>query len=164
MSATQTQILAVYDFENIIPNAVAVAPTLAGLNCATQSTIGTLEKPRPRTEIIFKVGSETIPRRMIGPQMLNAAWSGMLSCSVITDSTETDKITQSQYVSQLRYLMPNIGASVNGVLLTKHKIQFVRETGTSLMIKTSEGYLQTSINFNVDFTIQADALTALQNS
>lgn len=162
MSVTPDQIQAVYDFENIIADAVAIAPALAHLNPATQNTVSLLQKPRPRTEILFKINGEVVPRRMIGPKMLNGAYKGTLVCVVITGTDTDDKKVHTSYVTQLRFLMPNIGPSLNGTILTNHCLQFIRETGTTLLIKNDEGYLQTSINFDVDFTIQSNALNALQ--
>lgn len=153
----------VYDFENIIPNAVAIAPSLAALNPATQSTLATLQKPRPRTELVFKVNGEAVPRRMIGNLMYNAAFRGTLGCTVITDTDAIGKQVNAQYISQLRWLMPQIGTSVNGIILLKHRIQFVRDAGATLLRKSEDGYWQASVQFDVDFTIQADALIALNN-
>jgi hypothetical protein len=172
MSATQAQLTAVYDLENIVPSAVSTvlaAPPI-GLVVATYASTNELQKARPRVEILWANMGESVPRRSIpvqyesGVVLINAAYKGQLHCSVITDSADSDKVIHQNYVTNLRWYIPQLGGLCNATILPTHKLQFQREGGTAFMHKTDDGFTVSTITFDVDVSIQQDALTALINS
>jgi hypothetical protein len=166
MSATPAQIQAVYDFENIMATATESVLVANGLIAATQATITKLQKPRPRVEVLFRTGSEEIPRRIVtipeAGKNLNGAYKGQLSLAIVTDASEAAKTVHSQYLTKCRWVMADLANELN-LLATfdKHAIHFVRETGTSMSHKNEDGYWVTTMTFDVDFSIERDALVNL---
>ena len=169
----------VYDFEGVMEQVIAAVFISNGMKCLTPKTATTeLQKFRPRFEVVFKVGSAQ-PKGPQGQRILSAdgtliqrdvAYKGEFAVEVITNSQETDKTVHTQYRATARYLMPMLPMLVNGtgitdnnqnlVALFNHRINFVTETGTSLMFRNTDGTWSSSIVFAIDFAIQA---TAIQN-
>jgi hypothetical protein len=168
MSATQAQLNAVYDLENIIPASVVAAVCVPlGIVSATYASAHDFQIARPRTEVLFHLGSEVVPRIGVPVQnyFLNAAYKGTLVCTTITDAEDGLRSVHSNVLSLLRWNIPQLGNLVNGTVnLPNHKLQFQRETGTTYLVKNDEGYWTSTITFDFDVSIQPSAIITIANA
>lgn len=161
---TPDQYRAIFDFETIFPVAMATVLQAFGITVVTQANITKFQTVRPRCECIFKTGPERQPRQIIqvGFTQYNAAYTGTIAFSIITDTNEHMKEIHAQWVSQLRALVPVAGNQLNGgTYLPNHKLQWIRESGTTLTKNNEEGYWVTSLSYDMDFSIQKQALESL---
>lgn len=169
-------VTALYDFENLIP--IAVATSLSGTNFGSLTALHPLSDPkfqqmRPRVEVTYKHGGAVTPLR-IAPNTVpdgapviygrNSAWSGELSIHAITDADPIGKLTHSTYRAEVRSACALLLSNVNGITLTQHCLQSLVETGTTHGIRSNDGYEQTTITFHVDFSVQADAWQTLNGT
>src|ERR1044071_2948347 len=156
-----------FDFENIIPTAVASVFTDGGFtaaNALTSLSDPKFQKERARVEIIFKVTGEVFPQRyaiMNDGSVRNAAWKGQLSVVAITAADAAGKITHGEYRAKVRNFCANLRDRVNSTALTKHKLQQVLSGPTTVGIRAKDGYEQSTLDYAVEFSIQGDAWAAL---
>lgn len=165
-------IVNIYDFENVIPKAVADALFAAGLTALHPQSDPKFQQQRPRCEATFKIGGAVTPLR-IAPQTVpdgapvlfgrNSAWTGELTIHAITDASVEGKNTHAQYRADVRDACATLLARVNdGSILPYHCINSLVETGTVHGIRQQDGYEQTS--FHTDFSINTAAWAALTSS
>jgi hypothetical protein len=158
----QSDIIALFDFENILADAIAAALTAQGLVVVTPNSITQLQKERPRCDCVVRVGAGRQILLPTSPPTYELAWTGEINLSIITDSAEDAKLAHAAYRSMLRYLAPRLPSLVNGITLLNHNIKSpVRDEGTSLVMANEEGHWASTLQFGIDFTIQPDALTTL---
>ena len=156
-----------FDFENIIPTAVASVFTdndFTAANALTALSDPEFQKARARVEIIFKVTGEVFPQRyaiLTDGTVRNAAWKGLLSIVAITAADKAGKITHGEYRAKVRNFCLNLRDRVNGTALTKHKLQQVLSGPTTVGIRTKDGFEQSTLDFAIEFSIQGDAWAAL---
>lgn len=164
MTPEQQAVVDLWDFEGVMETAHAAVLTANGMKAATPATITKFQEERPRVNVIFKSGGEQPSgQRTILPNgvQVSGAYKGTLAFSIITSSEEASKLVHSQYRVLIRWIMKQIGALVNGTLLTLHKIQWAVESGSSLIFQNDQGYWVSSIEYAIDFTLQTDAIKAL---
>lgn len=170
------EILAIYDFEGAIENAVANVFSAAGFNVVTGTggyyapfeRVGAesdFQHIRPRTELVFRVNGATSPERsaiMADGSLRNSAWNGELAVVSITDPSAPGKAVHAVYRSKVRNLLSQLGSHVNETFLPCHKIQRILEGSTSLVYTTEDGYEQSTISFLVQFSVQADKWAGIE--
>lgn len=154
----------IYNFEEIVPAAVAVVLSGFGLVAIWQGSPTEFQKARPRVEVVWQTGSVTQPIRLLqipaGSQITRAqAWKGVLTIAAITDAADTSKGTHGAYVSRVRNVLAYLPSQINGQAagLTRHKLQFEYESGTTRQYRNEQGYWQSNITFACDLSIQANA-------
>lgn len=167
---TAAQASAVYDFEGAFEPACASVFIAEGLTCATPATITQFQSARPRIELIFRTGS-AVPRGTSGQRVIvdglgnirDCAYEGELSVTVITNASETNKVEHSQYRAMVRALAMNLPLSINGPdgPLVNHKWNFITHKGDSWTIQNQDGNWQTSMSFDVKFSINSNAFQLL---
>ena len=176
---TIAQAQPVYDFEGVFEPVIAAVFIAAGITCATPETITKFQQARPRIEIMMRTGGAK-PKGSQGQRIIvdtlgnirDAAYSGELNVSVITNASEADKVTHAQYRAYVRALMMSLPLAINNtsitqpvgnpvVGLTNHRLNFITHTGDTWTIKNSDGYWQTNMTFAIDFSIQSNALQTL---
>ena len=162
---TQQNLLAVFDFETIIAGAFADILNGLGIAAATPETVNKLQKPRPRIECIFKVSAGRKQFTTENGNVRETAWGGALRLQIITDASEDNKKMHRLLLATLRYLNPLLPALLNRTALPNHVINNVRtpplDAGTSLTIQTAEGYWATLVDWEMDFSINANAWALL---
>lgn len=164
MTPEDQAIVDLWDSEGAIETAIATVFTANGMETATPATISLFQNKRPRVDLICKIGSaQPNGNRVIlasGTQ-ITGAYKATVGAIILTSSEEASKLIHREYRAKIRWIMAQIGALVNGAILTTHKIQWAVETGTTLVTKPEEGFWNSGIEFAIDFSQQADALKAL---
>lgn len=149
----------VYDFEGQMYAALALVFDDLEAKVWTPNDAPKVTRPRPRTEAIYSVGAEKQSYIVFSNgTKRNASWFSNLSFEMVTDAGNID--AHRAYRGFVRNLLaPNItllnGASTKtgAQLLPYHRIQLIRETGTSNEYKNEDGYLRSRINYDVEFGI-----------
>lgn len=180
---TQPNIASIYDFERIFETAFAAVMASYSLTAATPDTIASFQEKRPRVEIVVKAG-QAIDRGNGGAMkflqnysdasfppitlLAHAAYSGTAAFTVVTNSKESDKAMHAQYRSAIRFLLDTIQPRINGAGtpggLVNHCLQFTRPTNTSLIFADKEGFWRSSLEYEIQFSIQDNAWAALNPS
>lgn len=164
---SDADIQAVYDFENVLADATETVFTSGGFtaaNALTASSDPEFQKARPRCEILFKLTGGVVPiRYAVQPDttMRQAAFKGVLTIHAISDADKPGKLIHSVFRAKVRNFCAILGTRLNNSALTKHKVQQIVDGDTAHGTRVSDGYDQSSLSFNVDFSIQTDALTAI---
>lgn len=159
---TPENIAKIFDFEEIMAEAFASVVQYVGIPVVTQDTITQLQTPRPRIEVLFKVGPGQQQYTRENGTQRETAWRGTVSWHIVTNNSEDNKKVHQQYCSLLRYLMPKFNALLNGSVLPLHKVNNpIRDEGTSLTITTQDGYWTTAVNWGIDFSVNVNAWTLL---
>ena len=152
----------VYDFETVIATAVAAFLVAAGITASTQADDPVFQQKRPRTSILFKTGSATIPLQQAGPNQKNiGAYKGQLELTNLTGTeAAAGKLTHAAYKSTVRRIMetgPFLAAINNATLLPYHKIQLIYPAGSTQTFKPEEGFEMSALSYAVDFSLNANA-------
>jgi len=160
-------VASVYDFENVIATAVAAVFTNAKFTALTQLSEPDEQKPRPRVEVIFEVsGQQTMGPRAIladgSPRI--AGYKGQLLLHCITDASTAGKNTHGAYRAAVRNFCTGLPALLNGTALTQHKINLMVEGPTRHGFSPEKGYEGSTLQYAVDFSIQADAWVTLNGT
>ena len=156
-----------YDYENIFADATASVFKASGFtagNALTVSSDPAFQKERPRVEILFKLNGGVIPLRyfvMPDTTLRQTAFRGTLSIYAISDADKPGKLDHSIFRAKVRNFCATLGVRLNGSGLKKHKIQQVVDGDTSQGTRTQDNLYQSTLNFDVDFSIQTDALAAI---
>ncbi len=128
-----------FDFEDTIENAVASVLSAFGLNVFTTGQVYDFYKDRPRVQVQFTLGPghlrwadpKTIASIGLAGQKIETAWSSTLTTVIVTAADAQGKVDQSAMRSTVRMAYMNLGPQVNGTILTLHKINLVKESGTA---------------------------------
>lgn len=176
---TAAQIAAVYDFKNILERALAAVFTANGVKNFTSQSVPTtgdatqdaaleaegwqilnFQRDRPRAEIDFSPGAglgRWHPLAVDGVAVaVESCWGGTFRVLVVT---KPDIREHNAFVCLIRFLLQTMGARINNVApLTKHAVapQF-RDTGTTPTTKAEDGAFQTMLQYDLTFSVQADA-------
>jgi hypothetical protein len=156
-----------YDFENILADATATVFKAGGFtagNALTVSSDPAFQKERPRVEIVFKVNGGVIPLRyfvMPDTTLRQSAFRGTLTIYAISDADKPGKLDHSIFRAKVRNFCATLGNRLNGGALTKHKVQQIVDGDTAQGTRTQDNLYQSTLNFDVDFSLQTDALTAI---
>lgn len=179
MNPTAEQLAAVYDFQGIMEVALKSLFIEREIKAFTsQYVVSTgddaqdaelveqgfeildYQKDRPRVEITFMPGAgqdQFAAKIIAGFEMpVETSWSGQFKLDVIT---APDIRVHKGFVIAVRFLMHTQLQSVNGSeYLPLHRIQsFAMDAGTSPQMKTDQGDFQTTVLFDIQFSIQDDA-------
>lgn len=154
-----------YDFESNIPDMIAAAFTAAGLQATTLTTPPDFQKPRPRSELTFRLGPAVTPARIMiisGWGRVIAAYTGDLDITSITDPSESGKQTHAGYRAAVRELM-ELDRLRTAVNLTSfpYKLDFATPAGGTITVKTEDGYEISRLTYRLEFSIKQDAFTQL---
>lgn len=123
------------------------------------------QKDRPRAEIMFIPGAgqgRFVAKFIGGTEMpVETSWKGQFKIDLITPP---DIRIHAAFRTKVRFIMHTQLLSVNGTTLRFHKIQnFYRDGGTSPVMKPEEGVFQTSLIFDLDFSLEDCAWDLLEN-
>jgi len=128
------------DFENIFEESIAALLRSAGLTVFTSGMVPDFQKDRPRVEVLYKHGPAHSPLQTANPMALPddlkgdkivVAWDSSLHTNIVTSANATGKQQQSDIRGILRLVYLNLPSQLNGNLLTGHKLNLVREGGSS---------------------------------
>ena len=154
----------VYDFESNLAAAFAAGLTALGIPAFTPSTAPAVQKPRPRSETIFRPGGSISPPRLslVGGLRWIAAYTGELTVTSITDASAAGKLAHSAYRAAVRQAMEldSIRAASN-ISSSPYTIDFIMPTGSSETYATEQGYELSKLTYNVEFSIKSDAFNQL---
>ncbi len=151
-----------YFFEFLLAEAVRSVLEDNEVRAYTQFTPFDFQKDRPRAEIIFIPGignqifypiSDTVARE--------SAWKGNY---IIDCITAAENLIHAAFVVKVRSIMHGIGEAVNEVKPTMefHRIKpWFRDAGTSVVSKPEEDYYQSTLSFEIDYSIQSDGWALL---
>ncbi len=169
------QIIAIYDFETVIPQAIIGAFTAYGMAAYDLKTAVDFQEKRPRVELVFTPGMGQFAgpsgQTIYAPVLLADATSppsnclipgtygGILKATIYTDSKE--RSIHAAYRSQTRWILDTIKPRVNGTLLTNHRINFVTPTATNLEFSDDKGFHTTDMFFDIQFAIEPAAFNPI---
>lgn len=150
----------VYLFEFIFSEALRQVLSDAEFDAWTAYVVPDFQKERGRVEVIFVPGPGQGIWKMINGEPRERAWKGQFVLHAIT---QIDQVQHGIYVGQLRTLMAKAGSLINGTdPMQFHKLQpFFMDAGTSAVLTSDDGYYMTTLNYNVDFSIQDNAWALL---
>jgi len=179
MNLTAEQIAALFDFPGIFE------PALKGLFTALEIKAFTLQavpstgdamadqalieqgleiidfqRDRPRVEIMFQPGAgqgQLRPLRISDTQEIpvETSWGGQFKLEVIT---LPDIRIHRAFVTAVRFVMHTQLYTLNGNQLTRHVIQRAfTDSGSTPALQPDQGDFQTTLLFDLDFSIQDDA-------
>jgi len=154
----------IYNFEVIIPRAVATVLEGLDLSAFTIEDNPEFQKLRPRVEIVYRHIGEASPQRLaILPDQTRrvSCFRGELKLHAISDADAPGKLVHSTYRAMVRNGIAALRESVNGTQLLLHKIQFVVTGNEETGVRTADGFQQTTFPFTIDVSIQQDAWTTL---
>lgn len=181
MSAPTPQaIAAVYDFERVLEFALKTVLEAAQLKAFTSQAVPAgnddaqnadlvaqgyelldFQKDRPRVEIEFVCGAgqrQFVPHPDTGVET-EAAWKGQYLLKLVTAA---DMRLHSALRTMVRYQMQKLRGTINDVApMTLHNLQLLTDAGTSPVITPEDGVFLSTMNFDIDFSIQADAWAQL---
>ena len=153
----------IYDFETVLPKALAQSLSSKGLVAKTVADAINFQETRPRCEVKLTVGGAFNPP-VIDPTTIpaggpvnagrNLGWNGSVQIWAITDPDPPGKTAHSVYRAKVRNACATLMNEANGTYLANHKIQRMVETSTQHGIRQQDGYEQSTINFDLAFTIQ----------
>jgi hypothetical protein len=133
------------DFENVVESAVSAVLQSVGLNVFTTSEVFDFKKDRPRVQVQFTLGIGQL--QWVNPAKLPAdfsgarvesAWTGSLHTTIVTSAQAEGKQDQSDIRSLVRFLYLNLAQRLNGNILTLHKINLVKESGSARSIHPND--------------------------
>ena len=170
----------IYDFFTPIEDAIASAFKLGGVTCYTplgeqqlnEAAIADpdhaeqFQKKRPRVEIVLHPGASKgilvaqAGRRVTSGHLREKARAATLDVNLIT---EPDIVKHRAFVARILFLTDTLAHDANETKsLTNHFLQSIRCQGGSLSYNGEEGHYQTSLVFDVDFSVQETAWPALE--
>jgi hypothetical protein len=155
---------AIFDFESLVPRAVASVLTDAGLTVLTIENAVKFQKVRPRVEVIYKHLGEATPKRLTplpNRSIRTSCFHGELMLHCITDADPIGKMAHSQYRAVVRAVISGLEEAVNGEKLVFHRINFVVTGNEVTGIRPHDGYQETRFPFQIDISIQNDAWATL---
>lgn len=165
----------IYDFEAAVEGGIVAALTAAGIISYSSQDALLQQKPRPRVEVCFTLGSGGQRYVVIDPTtgaaipdgtanaeiyMRESAWDCTITMSLITAANMAD---HTSYRATIRNKMAHIWILINGTEpMTRHRFRMVRDGGSSaLMMDQGRGFFKTDFTYHGKLTIQADAWPAL---
>jgi len=169
----------IYDYFTPIEEAIAARFTAANLTCytalglellsaeSTTSATGEQEfqKARPRVELVLQPGAAKgmlraqADRKTTFGHMREKARMASLQMRIIT---APQVVAHRAFVAQVLFLCDTLAADVNNTKsLTNHNLQSVRCSGGSVGYKPEDGDFETTLNFDVEFSVQEYAWDAL---
>jgi hypothetical protein len=179
MNPSAEQLAAVYDFQGVMEVALKSLFTAREVKAFTSQFIVStgndaedealieqgyeildFQRDRPRVEITFTPGAgqdQFAAKIIAGVEMpVETSWSGQFKVDVIT---APDIRVHKAFVIAVRFLLHTQLQSINGSeYLPLHRIQpFAMDAGTSPQMKTDQGDFQTTLLFDIQFSIQDDA-------
>lgn len=153
-----------YDFEGNIPDMIAAAFAAAQMNVGTVNIKPDFQKPRPRSELVFRPGGSVSPPRLMVVQgkRVIAAYTGELEIASITDASTEGKQTHSAYRATVRQLMEldAVRFAVN-LAFSPYQLDFATPTGGTETMKTDDGYELSRLTYHLQFSIKQDAFNQL---
>lgn len=164
-------ILEAFDFESIAESAVADVLGTYGLTVYTTETVLPFQLDRPRVEIKFTLGNghlkwadqKTLQAIGLGGQKIETAWSSTLQTNIVTATDLNGKIDQATYRATVRTAYMNLGPQINGTILTLHKLQLVKESGTSRGIHPQESGTETLLmTHDLELSLNLAAFTGYE--
>lgn len=154
-----------YFFEFLLAEAVRSVMEDNEVKAVTNFTAFDFQKDRPRAEITFLLGmgnqryfplSDTDARE--------SAWKGTF---IIDCLTAAENLIHAAFVVKVRSLMHRIIPLINEVKPTMqyHRVKdWIRDGGTSVVSKPEEDYYQSTLTFDIDFSIQSDGWALLNQN
>lgn len=174
----------IYNFERVFEVALKNVLTAANVKAFTSQLVAStgnaeqdaalvaqgwdfldFQKDRPRAEIFFTPGAgrgQLIPHPLTGEET-ETAWKGSYTIRLITAA---DMVIHAAFRTQVRYLLHRLRGDLNAVApMTLHSLNFLADQGTSPVIEPQQGDFQTTMQFEIDFSIQGNAwpLLAAEN-
>ncbi len=162
----------IYDFEGIVEGAISAVFIDGGVTALTSISDPELQKERPRVEVVYSHGAGMNRFVMVTsdgspaiaddpyPFRRESAWRGSLKIDVIT---EANPVAHRAFRSKVRSMMANIWTAVNETHLPNHKLQFASDGGTTPTYDSTKGFYVSSLLYNTDLSVQADAWSLLAN-
>ena len=129
---------AALDFENIVEEAIATVLRTNGLTVFVTGEVYDFQKDRPRVQIQYTHGvgrlqwanPNKLPDDLKG-QKIETAWASTLHTTVVTRADANGKQDQSDIRSLLRFIYLNLADQLNGNLLTVHRFNLVKDSGSA---------------------------------
>jgi len=126
------------DFENIVEEAIATVLRANGLNVFVSGEVYDFQKDRPRVQIQYThgpgrlqwVNPNKLPSDLTG-QKIETAWASTLHTTIVTAADASGKQDQSDIRSSLRFIYMNLANRLNGNLLTVHRFNILKDSGSS---------------------------------
>lgn len=155
----------IYDFEGNIPDMIAVGFTAAQMNVATVNIPPNFDKPRPRSELMFKAGPASSPPSLsivTGNKRVISAYTGELEIENITAPDANNKSIHAAYRARVRQIMEldSLRSAVN-TTNSPYRIEFIAATGSTQTESTGDGYEVSRLTYHVQFSIKVDAFNQL---
>ena len=180
---TAEQLAAIYSFPNLFERALQAVFADAQIAAYTSQLVPTtgnaaqdaalvadgyeiisFQRDRPRAEILFTPGAglgRFIPLAVAGTKVpVESCWSGTY---LVRALTKPDIREHNAFVVQLRFLLQTMGVRLNGTApMTRHAVApMFRDGGSSPLTKNEDGYYETTLQYNLNFSVQADAWASI---
>lgn len=158
--------IAVYDFETAIEAALYGVFVAEGIADTFYSgSQQDFDRPRPRVELYFSVGSQTGHIRPDATYYRPDAFSGSLTVRIVSNSKPgTDSTAEhSAYRATVRNIMAKArgllvaDAAGDDTLLPYHTINDIVQSGSNPSYEGQEGFFETSLNYDLKFNIRPAA-------
>ncbi len=134
----------------------------------TTDNLVAFQKARPRVEVFFIPGAgqgrfiefnvgdvDGQPRT----ETVETCWKGNYRLDIIT---ETNIATHMAFRTAVRAVMLTAPARLNFFYLTQHCLQpYAMDAGTTPTVKPEEGYMLSTLNLDVNFSLQDGAWNTL---
>lgn len=161
-------ILAIFDFKGILEAAIATVFVNAGFG-ATQTinstTITDFQSKMPRVEIKVTIGEGGLNGYgLVQGIRICATYKASMEVRTVTRVTDDQKQSHAMYRAKAFFLCNILGRLVNNQPggLTLHKLNDpVRQTSTSDVSRTTDGFEFSEQNFNFDFSVLNNAWNSL---
>lgn len=150
----------IYNLEAVVENSIQAVFTASSVVSFTTQQLADLQKGRPRVEIEYINGAGHERWIKVNGYPRETAWKGTVKLELITNA---DISIHSAYRTQIRSIMHGLSQTVNEVApMTLHNIhQFLIDGGTSPKWVPQEGSYQTTMNFEINLSVQANAWAIL---
>lgn len=156
----------IYDFQGVLEPALAAPLKAAGYTVSLLSDGESFKKIRPRLELVTLI--QPAQKRPVLPAASTRGILGENRALVyggqtkITAVAGLDIATHRAYLAKVRNFTATFITRFNGVTLTNHALMAFEPVGEGFSNKASDGYYTTDLLFNSPFSIQLDAIRALE--
>jgi hypothetical protein len=155
----------IYDFEGVGEDAFEADLNAVELVVVTSGTDPEFQRDRSRVEVYMKPGKwlgtlkPALGVASAPGSMRETSFDGHIRVTLIT---RADMEVHKNFRAAVRNRMSNCVPRLNKTLLTRHKLHSVETAGTEHDYASNEGRFESDLLFNVKFSIQDDALAALE--
>lgn len=164
-----------YEFGEAFEEPTSKILVAAGFTSYTPMLAASVQKKRPRSELVFQLGVEKksyhqITRASGIVELRNASWFAQLMVFIITEAAQDvnhSAIIHREYRSQVLAIFATLKDALNGndaaglQYLPYHQVQLITQTSNVVNYKPQDNQEISRINFSLEFGIRYSAWAEL---